>query len=257
MGRILTIRDKELSDILDEGIALIYTRILTGFNFDKETSLAQLELVVQYYHNVEQHISKFLNKIQEGYINKFSEPLHYEISKKWGLLRWLENFDDEPGNKYYTTHENILATSRFLLERIPYEETIQRIDKELILAKDKSYIVNLEAKDGTKARFLIDFVKKHCTTFIRPNNTPNPDRIDKHTHIKPLYILTDKLNQVKEKSDLELVYQLKLTKNRRIISTLIQKNKLEKILEDIVNFQCKLIPKIEEKYVDKEFFINY
>lgn len=256
MKKALRIKNKELAEILNEGTQLIQSNVITGFNFDNTTTQPQLALLVQYYHNVETHLTRFLEKAQEAFASAFGLPLSYECAKKWGLFKWREDFDDEPGNKYYAVSPlSTDPTHGFSFERVKYQE-LPKAGGKLVLAKDRSYLVTLNPADGMQARFLIDFIKAHCVKYIMPGEE-NPGRIDDYTHVKPLFILKDEGNEVADKSDLELVYRLGLSKGNRVISSLIREGDLGKVLEKLKSLSCGHSAKQEKRYVGREFFQDY
>lgn len=252
MGKLLRIRKKDLNEILSEGLQLVQHDVMTGFNFDEKAPTTHLTLAVQYYHNVEEHIKNFMTLMERLCIEKFGHPITNTTAKKWGLFKWKETFDDEPGNKYYAVH-----TNNYSLESISFREVQQRIKNELIVAKDRCYFITFVAENGQQSRFLIDKIKKHATKILTAEGRINPDRADDYSWVKPLFILRDDFDQVDDKSDLELVYRLQLPKEKRIIWSLIQTEKLGKTLEKAQQFPCGASLECEKRYVDKDFFKDY
>lgn len=252
MGKILRINKKDLSEILSEGLQLIEHDVMTGFNFDEKAPTTHLTLAVQYYHNVEEHIGKFLELMERLCREEFKHPITHTTAKKWGLFKWKETFADEPGNRYYAVH-----TCPHSLESISFNEVQQRIKNELIVAKDRCYFITFIAENGVQSRFLIDKIKKHATKYLMAESRVNPDRVDDYSWVKPLFMLRDDFDQVADKSDLELVYRLQLPKGKRIIWSLIQAEKLEDSLQKARQFPCGASLECEKRYVDKDFFKDY
>lgn len=256
MGSVLRIRNRELEDILCEGAQLIQHGIVTGFNFDQENAATQLALIVQYYHNIEAHIARFLDKMQGVFTNIFSQSLPWTRTSKWGLFKWDAGFEDEPGNKYYAVYSITPTPIHANFERISFPEIRSRIGNDLVLAKDKCAIITFAASDGVKARFLIDAIRTHCPKYLTPG-VLNPERVDDYAHIKPLFILRDDNNCVANKSDLERVYRLELKKGARTISSVVQAKGLPTLLQKLKEFPCGLDVQPQERYVGQEFFTNY
>lgn len=96
MGKLLRIKNKQLSEIINEGVRLIHRDVMSGFNFERKTETAQLTLVVQYYHDVEKHMSLFIDKLQESFSKQFGKSINYECDRKWGLFRWPADYVHEP-----------------------------------------------------------------------------------------------------------------------------------------------------------------
>ncbi len=256
MKRPLAIKNKQLAEILDEGLHLLHSKILTGFNFEGKSDLIELSLVVQYYHNIEEHIKKFIGKIEEMYKNSFQQQMSYSLGRKWGIFKWNMDFDHEPGNKYYAVLAPKDSSHHFLLEKLTFFDISDRIQYELIVAKDRSLVISFNVNDGKKARFLIDSIRKYGVKYIT-SGIKNPDRIDDFAHAKPLFILRDDSDQVVNKQDLEEVFRLKIEKGNRHITSLIRRDQLDTILVKLKDFSCSPNIQQERRYIGKEFFESY
>lgn len=142
------------------------------------------------------------------------------------------------------------------IETLGVDEMQQRVANEFIVAKDRCYFVTFPAEDGAQARFLIGSIRKYCRkTLLEGGN--NPESLDDFVHVNPLFILRDDLGRVADKSDLERVYLLELSKGNRFIWSLVRLGELDSVVQKLKEFPCGLDAKSEIRYVGKEFFENY
>lgn len=255
MGKLLRIKNKQLAEIINEGVKLIQRDVVSGFNFERKTETAQLTLVVQYYHNVEEHMSLFINKLQESFSKQFGKCMNYECDRKWGLFRWPMDYVHEPGNRYYAI-KGCNEASTPDIETLSIDEMQQRVANEMIVAKDRCYFVTFPAEDGVQARFLIDTIRKYCRKLLIEGGN-NPDCLDDFVHVNPLFILRDDCGRVADKTDLERVYMLELSKGNRFIWSLVRLENFDAVMQKLKEFPCGLDAKSEIRYVGKEFFEKY
>ncbi len=235
-----------------EGLIFLDKKLLTGFNIEDDNFLSAVSLCVKYYHNVDEHIKRFISELSTDFEKKFGKKSASQEHQKTGVFRWEKYFDDEEGNKYFIVEK---TGKTYTAKPSTYEEAMKYAGPGFIITKDKCKIIDFLVENQEEAKATYQFIRHRASGQIMKDGklVNNPECNITKSHHVPLIVVKDEKNLLKETPNLVQVVNLKFRKEETTLQSLVRQEDVSRIFRQVGAFDCAFELTKEKRYVTEEF----